>query len=61
MSILQGKQYAGAGAIAMTRVNAIIPTVRRELVMTIKLASRYFFTTIYPTIPAFSCGRQKYL
>jgi hypothetical protein len=36
-----------------------------DLVMRIKLAAIYFFTDIYffttttPTIPAFSCGRQK--
>ncbi len=48
----------------MTIVSAIIPTAMRvvlesELVMMLKLASLYFFTTITPTIPAFSCGRQK--
>jgi hypothetical protein len=65
MSILHGKQIAGAGPLAIAIATAsIIPPTRIippcRIVTFPEDSSRYFLTTITPTIPAFSCGRQKY-
>ena len=64
MSMLHGKQLAGTGDAAIANATASIGPMTR-IVLTIgpitflKISRRYFFTTITPTIPAFSCGRQK--
>jgi len=55
---------AGAGIAAIVSATASVHPATRIVLATgpitlLNITPLYFFTTITPNIPAFSCGRQK--